>query len=87
MTNNQKIILESLSMDLLRASLGRYRGSHKMADRFIAESERWIAELKGRDNVVMLEKIKITLTRQDDRQAEDLMMYSTLIRNRSVSNV
>ncbi|MFZ2199384.1 MAG: hypothetical protein WAV40_01175 [Microgenomates group bacterium] len=87
MTNNQKIILESLSMDLLRASLGRYRGSHKMAERFITESERWIAELKDFRNKDILQQIRQCLSRNDNRQAEDLLMYSTLIRNRSVSNV
>jgi hypothetical protein len=58
-----------------------------MADRFIAESERWIAELEDFKDNKIIQQIKTTLSQNDNRQAEDLLMYSTLIRNRSISNV
>src|SRR6266404_5324524 len=35
---NNKIILESLSMDLLRVAKGLYRGSDRMAERFLEEA-------------------------------------------------
>ena len=83
MQNNQKIILESLSMDLLRAALGRHRGSHVMADRFIAESQKRIEELDPTFNINIINGLKQVLATPSTRQAEDLLMYSTLIRNRS----
>lgn len=83
MNNNQKIVLESLSMDLLRASIGRQRNSNAMADRFILEAKKRIAELNPIDDQELITKIKATLSSQSERQAEDLLMYSTLIRNRA----
>lgn len=83
MKNNQKIILQSLSMDLLRAALGRHRGSHTMADRFIEESKKRLSELDSSFNVKIISDLKKVLATSSDRQAEDLLMYSTLIRNRS----
>lgn len=83
MKNNQKIILQSLSMDLLRAALGRHRGSHTMADRFIEESQKRIGELDQTINTKIINNLKKVLVTNSDRQAEDLLMYSTLIRNRS----
>lgn len=83
MKNNQKIILQSLSMDLLRAALGRHRGSHAMANRFIKESQKRIEELDQTINTKIINNLKKVLATSSDRQAEDLLMYSTLIRNRS----
>lgn len=71
-------------MDLLRAALGRHRGSHAMADRFIEESQKRIEELDPAFSVKIINDLKKVLTTNSDRQAEDLLMYSTLIRNRSI---
>jgi len=84
MTNNQQIILQSLSMDLLRSALGRHRGSRTMADRFIQESQKRINELDPEFDPELISKISKVLQNNSDRQAEDLLMYSTLIRNRSI---
>lgn len=84
MTTKQQIILQSLSMDLLRSALGRHRGSHAMADRFIQESQLRIAELDSAFEPVLMQKLRQVLQTKSDRQAEDLLMYSTLIRNRSI---
>jgi len=81
--NNQKIILESLSMDLLRAAQGRHRHSHQMADRFIAEAQKRISELDISNHDFIYSKLERVLATKSDRQAEDLLMYSTLIRNQS----
>lgn len=83
MQNSQKIILQSLSMDLLRAALGRHRGSHAMANRFIEESQKRLSELDSSFNVKIISDLKKVLATSSDRQAEDLLMYSTLIRNRA----
>lgn len=83
-TNNQQITLQSLSMDLLRAALGRYRGSHIMADRFVIEAKKRIGELDDRNNKALLDKVNISLSTRSERQAEDLLMYSTLIKNISI---
>ena len=83
MANNQQVILQSLSMDLLRAALGRHRGSHVMADRFIKESKKRLAEVDDTFNKKILSNLKDVLDIRSERQAEDLLMYSTLIRNRA----
>lgn len=83
---NNKIILESLSMDLLRVALGFHRGSYKMAERFLDEA------LKRKDEVDEREikpYLKQTLNRMEnslkvsssEKKAEDALMYSTIIRN------
>jgi len=82
--NNQKNILQSLSMDLLRSAIGRHRGSHAMADRFIDESKKRLKELDHSFDVKMITDLNNILDHRSDRQAEDLLMYSTLIRNRAV---
>lgn len=87
MKSNQKIILESLSMDLLRAALGRHHGSHAMANRFVAEAKKRISELGNLNKMPLVLKIKDTLSFESERQAEDLLMYSTLIRNLSQNYV
>ncbi len=84
MKNSQKIILQSLSMDLLRAAMGRHRGSHAMADRFIKESQKRIQELDPTFSTKIINNLNKVLETPSTRQAEDLLMYSTLIRNRAI---
>jgi hypothetical protein len=84
MKNNQKVVLQSLSMDLLRAALGRHRGSHAMADRFIEEASKRVTEIDDTFQTKLITDLKEVLRVRSDRQAEDLLMYSTLIRNRSI---
>ncbi len=82
--SSQTIILQSLSMDLLRAAMGRHRGSHAMADRFIEESKNRIKELDATFSIKIVSELNKVLSTTSDRQAEDLLMYSTLIRNRAI---
>lgn len=84
MENSQQIILQSLSMDLLRAALGRHRGSQKMADRFVEEAKKRLDEVKDAINSKLITDINQALLSNSSRQAEDLLMYSTIIRNRSL---
>ena len=83
MTN--KYILESLASDLKRVALGLNRGSNVMAQRFLSEA------LKRRDEVNMdkipsyLKNILSKIGTNTD--AENALMYSTLIQNYALSNM
>lgn len=86
---NNKIILESLALDLKRVSMGYHRGSIKMANRFLEEAikrkdEADISLLKPymRRIIVRVHKLK------DDRSriAEDAQMLSTLVQNYTILN-
>jgi len=83
---NNKITIESLSMDLLRVALGYHKKSIKMADRFREEalrrcSEIAISQLRP-DFVRILNKIPPALSENDiEKRAEDSLMYSTLCKN------
>lgn len=83
--NEQKMIIASLAMDLKRVALGLHRGSVNMANRFKQEALQRMEELvsKHMDDYLgtLLVKTKATLTRNDERVAEDALMYSTLFQN------
>ncbi|OGG15625.1 hypothetical protein A2866_04440 [Candidatus Roizmanbacteria bacterium RIFCSPHIGHO2_01_FULL_39_8] len=76
-----KFILESMASDLKRVALGLHRGSKKMASRFLEES------LKRKDELNMSEVapyLKKFISKLDGKiEAEDALMYSTLIQNYS----
>ena len=81
-----KIAIESLSMDLLRISLGYHRGSLSMAKRFTSEALMRCSEVKTselRPNFVrILNKIPTVLSGSDySKISEDALMYSTLCKN------
>ena len=73
--------MQSLSMDLLRVALARHRGQTQMADTFAVESRARLAEL---DTFELKDKIIASLDSSEERSAEDLLMYSTLVRNRAI---
>lgn len=81
-----KIILESLAMDLKRAALGYYRGSEAMAARFTKEARARKEELQNANLKPYLRKLLSKMDdilKQDDHKkiAEDALMYSTLFQN------
>ncbi len=82
---NQKVIIESLAMDLKRAALGTYRGSSKMANRFKDEAFARADELENQKKDKYLEKLlnemRIRLSHQSERFADDALMLSTLFQN------
>lgn len=83
---NNKIVIESLSMDLLRVALGYHRGSKKMAERFLDEALKRRLEIKKTELkpyfVRILNKIPSVLSGSDTlRIAEDALMYSILCKN------
>jgi len=83
---NNKIAIESLSLDLLRIANGLYKGSYKMAKRFSDEALLRCSEVK-KDEVrpqfaELLAKIEHCLSNvPEDRTAEDALMYSVLCKN------
>lgn len=82
---NQKVIIESLSMDLLRVALALHRGSVVAAYKFKEESLKRMKELeeikpKGYLGKLTKEAKKVLLATKD-RTKDDALMYSTLFRN------
>lgn len=83
---NNKIIIESLSMDLMRIALGYHRGSVKMAARFVDEANKRINEVDKtslKPNFKKtLDKLPHALSQKNVNDiAEDALMYSTLCKN------
>lgn len=86
---NDKIILESLAMDLKRVALGYYRGSEKMAVRFSQEARTRKKELENADIKPYLQKLLYKLENMFEEKdhkklAEDALMYSVLFQNAAV---
>ncbi len=82
---DQKFIIESLAMDLKRVAIGLYNGSHGMAERFKEEALKRSRELENQGLDSYLEKLvsrtKEILKSNEERTAEDALMYSTLFQN------
>jgi len=83
--DNQKIIIESLAMDLKRVALGLHRGSFSMANRFKDEALKRESELGNQESnsylKILLNKTKRTLSNLDQDSADDVLMYSILFQN------
>lgn len=87
---NQKIIIESLAMDLKRVALGLHRGSHKMANRFKEEAFLRADELERLNTSAYIKKLLVYMKKifkgTGDRVAEDALMLSTLFQNFALKN-
>lgn len=83
--NSQRVIVESLAMDLKRVALSLYRGSFTMADRFKQEALKRESELENQeiDSYLknLLKKTRKVLSDQNAGRADDILMYSTLFQN------
>jgi glutamine amidotransferase PdxT len=82
---DNKTTLESLAMDLKRVAMGYQRNSLKMATRFYEEARKRKNEVdmtktKPYINNV-LSKIELLDQENNEKKAEDALMYSTLIIN------
>lgn len=88
---NQKIIIESLAMDLKRVAIGLHRGSYAMAERFKQESAKRYSQLENQkiDSYLefLLKRSKEVLNNNNDRLSEDALMYSTLFQNFAVKRL
>lgn len=86
---NANQILGALALDLKRVAQGYYRGSEKMAARFVEEALLRKEELR---NVSLKPYLRNLLSRMDEvfrqndhkKLAEDVLMYSTLFQNASL---
>lgn len=83
---NNDIILSSMAMDIKRVALGYYRGSNKMADRFLQEALKRKNELDQKTIQPYLSKIfyeieKSLSEKSNLKKAERLLMYGTLVQN------
>ena len=82
---DNKIIIESLVMDLKRVSLGYHRGSIKMAERFLEEARLRKDEVdtsKVKPYIKkLLQNIDLLADLNSDKIAEDSQMLSTLFQN------
>lgn len=87
---SQKIIIESLAMDLKRVALGLHRGSFTMANRFKEEAFKRAAELESQNPNEYLKKLlfymKKMINGNSEKVAEDALMLSTLFQNFAVKN-
>ena len=90
--NNTKIVLSALALDLKRVSLGLYRGSSSMADRFMQEALKRKNELDINSLKPYMQKL---ITEMEDslkgtdnqKKAEDCLMYSTLFQNAALKKM
>jgi hypothetical protein len=83
--DNQRLLAESLVMDLKRVALGLHQGSFSMANRFKEEALKRCSELEEQDIDSYLKQLLLrtqdTLRTNTERVAEDTLMYSTLLQN------
>lgn len=87
-----EIILSSLAMDLKRVAIGINRGSFKMAEKFYEEAmerkqELDLSNLKQYIKNVIFEIERLFKEKDNDKKAENFLMYSTILQNFVVSNV
>lgn len=83
--NEQKVIIESLAMDLKRVALGLHRESYAMAKGFKEEALKRSHELENQKVEgyikILINRMKLSLSGNDGKAAEDALMYSTLFQN------
>lgn len=74
-----KFILESLASDLKRVAMGLHRNSNAMASRFIEEALKRKNEINTKEVAPYVRNILNGINHKID--ADDALMYSTLIQN------
>ena len=74
-----KYILESLASDLKRVAIGKHRGSINMANRFLKEAIKRKQELEMENIEGYIKKFLNKINK--NIEADDALMYSTLIQN------
>lgn len=82
---NNKLILGALAMDLKRAALGLHRKSFAMADIFFNEAMKRKNEVNTSELLpymqAILRNIDALSSQDNERKAENALMYSTRIQN------
>ena len=89
--SDQAIIIASLSMDLKRVSLGLYRKSFSLSDRFRIEALARIDELEIDTLPTYIQsvvrKTEKILKVDEVNTADDILMYSILLQNYTVKHL
>ena len=79
--------LLALSSDLKRISLSIQRNSPASANRFNQEADKWLklsSNTSDKSIKKLLSRVETTLKQKNNlKKAEDCLMYSTLLQNRS----
>ena len=85
---NNKQILGALALDLKRVAIGYFRGSTIMSQRFLEEAMKRRNEI---DNATLkpylvkfLKDIESLKKKENDKAAEDALLYSTIFQNASM---
>jgi len=81
-----KMLIGSLSNDLLRVANLTYRGSNTAAAKFMTESERWVQELSEHETKPYIANIIADIKLHSKHKlnlelADKFLMYSTLLQN------
>lgn len=84
-----KMLVGSLSNDLLRIANSTYFGSTATALRFLTEAKRWSQPLKDKKIAKYIQQIALNVSATTTKkislpQAERFLMYSTLLQNYSL---
>jgi len=86
---NNKQILGDLAMDLKRIALGYFRGSDKMAARFLQEALKKKSKLDKKSLksylIKFLDRLENLKKQNKKRMAEDALLYSIIFQNASIS--
>lgn len=80
-----KAILGALALDLKRVANGYYRGSDKVAERFLGEALKRKDEIDKKELkpylIKLLNQISNIAKQDKSKAAEDALLYSTLFQN------
>jgi len=91
MTSDTRLLVGSLSNDLLRVANLTQRGSTAAAQRFLVEAKRWAELLQDSKESEHIQKIALDVCGEDEatislETAEKYLMYSVLLQNYAVHN-
>lgn len=87
---DQKLLIGSLSNDLMRVATLTQRGSLKAAAKFLDQAKKWCLELSLNPDKPYIKKIinEVVLLKSDhldEAQAERFLTYSILLQNHSLN--
>lgn len=86
---DKKMLIGSLSNDLMRVASLTQRGSDQAAKKFFVEAQRWVSDLSNLELKGYIEKIILDLQQETFEnnlmeKAEKFLMYSILLQNYSL---
>ena len=81
---NNKILLESMALDLKRVAIGAHRKSTKMSERFLQEVIKRNEQLDYQSLPISLKKLLLHMNKSFENKnslqlADNALMYSTLL--------